>query len=186
MLAARLAPPQSETLRRLSGRLIVSCQPVPGGPLDRTDVVLALAQAVVGEGAAGVRIEGVDRVASACRAVRVPVIGIVKIDLAETPVRITPRLSDIDATDRARAASVREMIAHVHAHGPLAMADVSTLAEGTETAAAGADIVASTLAGYVDATAPPKPDPDLELVRALALQGVFRAATHPYVGGGTG
>jgi putative N-acetylmannosamine-6-phosphate epimerase len=185
MLAARLVPPQSETLTRLSGRLIVSCQPVPGGPLDRTDVVVALAQAVVGEGAAGLRIEGVDRVASVCRAVLVPVIGIVKIDLADTPVRITPRLSDIDdlaaagaaiiafdATDRARVASVREMIAHVHAHGALAMADVSTLAEGTEAAAAGADIVASTLSGYVDAAAPPKPEPDLELVRALAAAGL--------------
>lgn len=175
----------SETLRRLSGRLIVSCQPVSGGRLDRDDLVIALAEAVAGEGAAGLRIEGVDRVASVCRAVRVPVIGIVKIDLADTAVRITPRLSDIDdlagagapiiafdATDRSRPASVREMIARVHSHGALAMADVSTLAEGKAAAAVGADIVASTLSGYVDAAEPPRAEPDLELVRALAAEGL--------------
>jgi len=174
----------SETLRCLSGRLIVSCQPVSAGALDRADFVLALAQAVVGAGAAGLRIEGVDRVAAVCRAVPVPVIGIVKIDLAETAVRITPRLSDIDdlagagahiiafdATDRPRPASVRDMITRVHGHAALAMADVSTLAEGKAAAAAGADIVASTLSGYVDAAEPPV-GPDLELVRALAAAGL--------------
>jgi putative N-acetylmannosamine-6-phosphate epimerase len=169
-------------LDHLCGRLIVSCQPVAGGPLDRTDIVLALAQAVAGTGAAGLRIEGVERVAAVCRAVDVPVIGIVKTDLADSPVRITPHLADIDAlaragasiiafdaTDRPRPVPVAEMIARIHGHGRIAMADVSTRGEGRAAAAAGADIVASTLSGYV---AGPEPTaPDLALVAALAADG---------------
>ena len=172
----------STVLDRLRGRLIVSCQPVVGGPLDRTDTVVALAQAVVDAGAAGLRIEGVERVAAVCRAVDVPVIGIVKIDLPDTPVRITPRLTDIDAlaaagagiiafdaTDRTRPASVAEMVARIHGQGRIAMADVSTRAEGRAAAAAGADIVASTLSGYVAGPAPT--EPDLSLVADLASDG---------------
>ena len=36
----------SAVLGRLRGRLIVSCQPVVGGPLDRDEIVVALAEAV--------------------------------------------------------------------------------------------------------------------------------------------
>jgi putative N-acetylmannosamine-6-phosphate epimerase len=171
-------------LAALRGQLIVSCQPVTGGPLDRTDFVAALATAVAAEGAAGVRIEGIERVAAVCRIVRVPVIGIVKIDLPDTAVRITPRLSDIDAlidagapivafdaTDRPRPAPVPTMIARIHDGGALAMADVATLAEGLAAAAAGADIVASTLSGYTGRGQPPSA-PDVELVRRLAAAGL--------------
>jgi len=172
----------SAVLDRLRGRLIVSCQPVVDGPLDRTEMVVALARAVVGAGAAGLRIEGVERVAAVCRAVDVPVIGIVKIDLPDTPVRITPRLANIDAlaeagagiiafdaTDRVRPVPVAEMVARIHGHGRIAMADVSTRAEGRAAVAAGADIVASTLSGYV---AGPEPtEPDLALVADLAADG---------------
>jgi len=86
---------RTDILDRLNGRVIVSCQPVTGGLLDRTDVVVALARAVTGEGAAGVWIEGVARVAAVREAIAVPVIGIVKINLPATHVRITPRLSDM-------------------------------------------------------------------------------------------
>ena len=172
----------SAILDRLRGRLIVSCQPVPGGPLDRTDVVVALAQGVAEAGAAGLRIEGVERVAAVCRAVKVPVIGIVKVDLPDSAVRITPHLHDVDAlaaagariiafdaTDRRRPVPVADLIARIHDHGRIAMADVSTRAEGRAAAAAGADIVASTLAGYVDGPSPT--EPDLALVADLAADG---------------
>ena len=172
----------SAVLGRLRGRLIVSCQPVVGGPLDRTELVVALARAVVGAGAAGLRIEGVERVAAVCRIAGVPVIGIVKTDLADSPVRITPHLADVDAlaeagaeiiafdaTDRVRPVTVAALVARIHGHGRIAMADVSTRAEGRAAAAAGADIVASTLAGYV---AGPEPtEPDLALVADLAADG---------------
>ncbi|MCB8881113.1 putative N-acetylmannosamine-6-phosphate 2-epimerase [Acidisoma cellulosilytica] len=173
-----------DVLAPLRGGLIVSCQPVTGGPLDETAFVVALAQAVLGEGAVGLRIEGVARVAAVCAAVTRPVIGIVKVDLPDSPVRITPRLSDIDglvragapiiafdATDRHRPVPVAEMIALIHAHGAIAMADVSTVAEGEAAAAAGAEILASTLSGYTDPEAPERTAPDLDLVASLAARG---------------
>jgi multiple sugar transport system substrate-binding protein len=131
---------------------------------------------VTDEGAAGLRIEGVERVAAVCRSVTAPVIGIVKIDLPDSDIRITPRLSEVDelaragapiiafdATDRPRPAPVAAMVARVHLHGALAMADVATEAEGHAAAASGADIVASTLSGYVGPGEPPNA-PDVELV----------------------
>ncbi|MGM1326883.1 N-acetylmannosamine-6-phosphate 2-epimerase, partial [Klebsiella michiganensis] len=40
------------------GGLIVSCQPVPGSPLDKPEIVAAMALAAVNTGAVAVRIEG--------------------------------------------------------------------------------------------------------------------------------
>ena len=55
-------------LSQITGQLIVSCQPVPGGPMDRPDIVAAFAEAALAGGAAGVRIEGVENVAAVRRA----------------------------------------------------------------------------------------------------------------------
>ena len=52
----------AETIERLRGQLVVSCQPVPDGPLDRDDFVVAMAQAAQAAGAGAVRIEGAARV----------------------------------------------------------------------------------------------------------------------------
>ncbi|MGV3491529.1 MAG: N-acetylmannosamine-6-phosphate 2-epimerase [Devosia sp.] len=170
-------------LSALDGGLIVSCQPVPGSPLERTDYVVALAQAVIAAGAVGLRIEGMHRVAAVCAAVDVPVIGIVKHDLDDTPVRITPLLEHVDqlaaagadiiafdATDRVRPVTVAALIARIHEHGRLAMADTAFAAEGQAAAALGADIVASTLSGYGEGEAEPT-SPDLALIAALAANG---------------
>ena len=40
-------------LRQIRGGLIVSCQPVPGSPLDTVEIVRATALAVAGSGAVG-------------------------------------------------------------------------------------------------------------------------------------
>ena len=53
-------------LQRLKGGLVASCQPVDDGPMDRPEIVAAMAQAAVAGGAVGLRIEGVDNL----RAVR--------------------------------------------------------------------------------------------------------------------
>ena len=64
------------------------------------------------------------------------------------------------------------------------MADISTLEEGQRAAALGADLVATTLSGYVEG--PPPEDPDLGLTRDLVgavsvpvvAEGRFRTAAH--------
>lgn len=55
-----------------SGGLIVSCQPVPGSPLDKPEIVAAMALAAEQAGAVAVRIEGIDNLRVARSLVRYP------------------------------------------------------------------------------------------------------------------
>ena len=180
-IAAEMATAQLGTL---AGGLIVSCQPARPGPLDRFEDVVAMARSAVTGGAAGLRIEGTANVRAVGAATARPVVGIVKRDLADTRVRITPEFEDIDglidagapiiafdATARPRPSPVADMIARIHGGGGLAFADCATLSEGRAAHAAGADLIATTLSGYTGPGDPPAA-PDLELVRALAREGI--------------
>jgi N-acylglucosamine-6-phosphate 2-epimerase len=90
--------------------------------MDDDGVVARMARAAVAAGAVAVRIEGARRLAVVRQAVEVPVIGIVKRDLADSPVRITPFVEDVralaaagadivavDVTRRTRPAPVRAL-----------------------------------------------------------------------------
>ncbi|MGL4213607.1 MAG: N-acetylmannosamine-6-phosphate 2-epimerase, partial [Morganella morganii] len=79
------------------GGLIVSCQPVDNSPMDKPEIVAAMARAAVNAGAVAVRIEGIDNLKATRPLIDVPIIGIVKRDLPDSPVRITPWLSDAEA-----------------------------------------------------------------------------------------
>jgi len=171
--------PKTGTLDVLRKQLVVSCQPVTGGPLDRTEFVVGMAEAAINGGAKGIRLEGIDSVTAAADRLSAPIIGIVKRDLADTQVRITPFEEDIerlavagaaiiavDATDRIRPVPLKTLVGTIHGCGCLAMADCSTLEEGLAAAELGCEIVASTLSGY---TGGPEPEtPDYDLVERLA------------------
>jgi putative N-acetylmannosamine-6-phosphate epimerase len=166
-------------LERLRGRLVVSCQPVAGGPMDRVEIVVALALAARDGGAAGLRIEGAANVAAVRAACDLPILGLIKRDLDASPVRITPLLEDVaalaeagadviafDATDRVRPVAVGDLLAAVRRHGRLAMADCATLAEARAAARLGVDVVGTTMSGYTGGPVPA--EPDLAFVRAAA------------------
>ncbi|WP_290752668.1 putative N-acetylmannosamine-6-phosphate 2-epimerase [Amaricoccus sp.] len=166
-------------LDRLRHGLIVSCQPVPGGPMDAPAMVVGFALAALAGGAGGLRIESARHVAAVRAATDAPVIGLVKRDLADSPVRITPWLADVvglaaagadivafDATRRPRPVTVPDLVRAIHASGRRAMADCAGVEDARAALAAGADLVGTTLSGY---TGGPEPeDPDLDLVAALA------------------
>ncbi|MER9163160.1 putative N-acetylmannosamine-6-phosphate 2-epimerase [Mesorhizobium sp. M0715] len=169
----------------ITNSLIVSCQPVPGGPMDSAQFVTGFARAAVEAGAKALRIESVFYVAAARLAVRVPIIGIVKRDLTDSPVRITPYLADIealaeagadiiafDATDRVRPVPVEALVKAVKARNKLTMADCSCLDDARRALAAGVDFVGTTLSGYVGGPEPEDPD--------IALIAQMRTLT-PYV-----
>lgn len=170
-------------LAMLSKRLVVSCQPVTGGPMDSPAFVAAYVRATEAGGAAGVRIEGFENLAAARAVTTRPIIGLVKRDLAESPVRITPFREDVarlatlgadiiafDATQRTRIVPVAELAAVAHEQGRLAMADIATEAEAVAAMAAGCDVVGTTLSGY---TGGPVPDqPDLDLLSRIAALGI--------------
>lgn len=84
-----------------NGGLIVSCQPVPGSLMDKPEIVTAMAQASAD--AVAVCIEGVENLRAVRPHLSVPVIGIIKRDLTESPIRITPYLQEVDALAQAGA-----------------------------------------------------------------------------------
>jgi N-acylglucosamine-6-phosphate 2-epimerase len=170
------------SLARLRGGLIVSCQARAGHPLRETRVIVALARSAVAGGAAGLRLNGEEDIRAARQAVgAVPIIGIRKVWTAGMPVYITPSFADaavvaaagadivaLDATARPRAGEpLEQLLPRIRAElGRPVMADVATVEEGDRAASLGADLVATTLAGYTG-TAPPPAEPDLALLREL-------------------
>lgn len=158
---------------------MVSCQPVVGGPMDRTEIVVAFALAAVAGGAAGLRIEGVERVRAVRAATDLPIIGIVKRVDPTTPIIITPTRADVaalaeagadivafDATDRDRPEPVLALAEEVHLAGRIAMADIATRSQARRARDAGCDVVGTTLSGYTGGPVPE--DPDIVLVEACA------------------
>ena len=89
--------------KTLDKGLIVSCQPVKGGAMDRAEMVVGFALAALDGGAAALRIESADYVAAVRAATDRPIIGLVKRDLPDSPVRITPWIEDVDALAKAGA-----------------------------------------------------------------------------------
>lgn len=178
-------------LDSLRGRLVVSCQPVPGGPMDRPEIVSAFALAALAGGAAGLRIEGVENLRAVRKLTAVPIIGLVKRDLPGSFVRITPLLEDVralaeagadiiafDATDRDRPVPRPDLVTAIHAAGRLAMADCAFPEDGVAAHALGVAVLGSTMSGYIGG---PVPDaPDLHLVAALRKIGGFVIAEGRY------
>lgn len=184
---ARYPSQDMNTLQRLKGGLIASCQPVDDGPMDRPDIVAAMAQAAVAGGALGLRIEGVDNLRAVRPVVDVPIIGIVKTDLLDSPVRITVTVEDVlalaaagadviayDGTSRWRPSSREVVLAAILDSGRLAMADCSTLEDGRTALGSGAAILGTTLSGYTAETEGRNDGPDFDLIRRFkALGGGF-------------
>ncbi|WP_378942690.1 N-acetylmannosamine-6-phosphate 2-epimerase [Mesorhizobium sp. ANAO-SY3R2] len=165
-------------LDSLKNALIVSCQPVKGGAMDKAEMVVGFALAAIDGGAVGLRIESADYVRAVREATDKPIIGLIKHDLDDSPVRITPWLEHIDAlaaagadiiaydaTQRPRPVATRALIERIHAHGRIAMADCSIIADAEQALAEGAEIVGSTLAGYTGSVEPTLPD--FELIAAM-------------------
>ncbi|SDO01651.1 putative N-acetylmannosamine-6-phosphate 2-epimerase [Ensifer sp. YR511] len=162
----------------LKNALIVSCQPVPGGAMDDSPYVVGFALAALSAGAVGVRVESARYVAAVRAATDAPIIGLIKRDLDDSPVRITPFLDDVtalaeagadiiafDATDRVRPLTVEALAKAVRDAGKLSMADCSCVEDARHALATGVDFVGTTMSGY---TGGPEPvDPDIDLVTSL-------------------
>jgi N-acylglucosamine-6-phosphate 2-epimerase len=146
-----------------------------GSPLADRSHLAAMARAAELGGAAGIRAV---EVAAVREAVSLPVIGLRKRRVEGSEVYITPTVEDaravaaagadivaVDATLRPRPDGV-DLAALVSALPVPVLADVDCLEAGLAAGEAGAAAVATTLAGYTEAAA--APEPDLELVAALA------------------
>ncbi|ECV2980119.1 N-acetylmannosamine-6-phosphate 2-epimerase [Salmonella enterica] len=165
-----------------NGGLIVSCQPVPGSPMDKPEIVAAMAQAAASAGAVAVRIEGIENLRTVRPHLSVPIIGIIKRDLTGSPVRITPYLQDVDALAQAgadiiafdasfhsRPVDIDSLLTRIRLHGLLAMADCSTVNEGISCHQKGIEFIGTTLSGYTGPITPV--EPDLAMVTQLSHAG---------------
>lgn len=173
-------------LEELRHGLVVSCQPVDDGPMDHPHIISAMAQAAIAGGANGVRIEGANNVKVVRAAISQPIIGIVKRDLPDSAVRITPFLEDVaalasagadviayDATSRNRPVPCAEIVAAIIKSKCLAMADCSCIADAKLALKDNASIIGTTLSGYTEDTEHMGPEPDLDLVCYFKELGGF-------------
>ncbi len=177
----------TEMAKKLANTIVVSIQPVEGSPLDTTEFVVAMAKAAEMAGVPALRIQSVERVAAVAKAVSIPIIGIVKRDLPNSPVRITPFIDDVkalenagaaiiafDATDRVRPESRQAIADAIVQSRCIGMADCAEFADGFWAHSQGIELIGSTLSGYTGAATPV--EPDLALVAAFAQAGYLTIA----------
>jgi len=124
-------------LKHLRGGLIVSVQANVDSVLNTPEAIALLARCAEANGAAGVRIEGVERIAAVRAAVALPLVGIIKCAYDGYEPYITTTLAEVtavaaagativafDATDRRRSggASVGDLVAAAHRCKPMRQA----------------------------------------------------------------
>lgn len=170
-------------VNQVRGRLIVSCQAQPHEPLHGAEIMARMALAAKQGGAAAIRANTPGDICAIRAAVRLPIIGLYKVDVPGYAVYITPRVEDacavaeagaeiiaVDATARPRPEfdSLAAFIAAIHdATGRPVLADISTYNEGVAAEAAGADLISTTMSGYTPYS-PQLDAPDIDLVAALS------------------
>ena len=174
------------TADQLKGGLIVSVQAPEGSPMRHPDVIAAMAEASLNNGAIGVRLESPEHIGAVRR--RCPqalIIGLWKRTFAGSPVYITPGWEEIravwaagadvialDATARHRpeGQDLNTLVQRARGDlGAVLMADVDSLANGLRAAELGCDWVGTTLYGYTEETASLRP-PGWELLTPLRQQ----------------
>ena len=168
-------------LDQIKGKLVISCQALPGEPLHSPMIMGRMALAAKNAGAAGIRAQGVADIIEIKQVTGLPVIGIIKRNYPDSEVFITATKKEVqellatdcemialDATIRPRPNGelVQDLVDQIHAANRLAMADCSTVEEAKIAEEMGFDCVSTTLAGYTSYSTQTS-GPDVELVKQL-------------------
>lgn len=157
----------NETINKLKGRLVVSCQALPHEPLHSSFIMGRMALAAKEGGAAGIRANTKEDIREIQSQVGLPVIGIVKRDYEGSSVYITPTMHEVeelmevkpeiiamDATGRPRPGGVTldNFFRELKQKYPeqLWMADCSTVEEALHADALGFDFIGTTMVGYTE------------------------------------
>jgi N-acylglucosamine-6-phosphate 2-epimerase len=152
----------------LKNKLIVSCQALPGDPLDHTDTLRRIAISVLRGGAGGLRANGADCISAFRRETTLPIIGIAK-RFADGKPDITPDFPSAKAISDAGADIIGldcsagrfatsepwpQLLSRIRRelHKPV-VADIATLDEALAAEQSGAAAVATTMYGYTPETA---------------------------------
>lgn len=179
---------KKEIIEKLKGKLIVSCQALPGEPLyiENDTMMPLMAVAAKRAGAAGIRTNGERDVKEIKKTVDLPVIGLIKKEYEgfsqyitvtmkeiDTLVKVGADIIALDCTMRERGdrKTVNGFIKEIKEKYPdiILMADISTFEEGVNAEKAGVDMVGTTLSGYTPYSE--KTDgPDFKLVEKLSKE----------------
>ncbi len=171
---------------QMKGKVIVSCQAVPGEPLyvEEKSIMYLMARAAKQAGTPVIRTSSIRDVTAIKEETGLPVIGLIKVQYDGFESYITPTMKEVDALveagsdvialdctnqKRGDGKSISEFITEVRRKYPdeILMADISTYEEGVNAWKLGVDIVGTTMSGYTPYS--PKLDgPDYELVKKLS------------------
>lgn len=172
----------NQIIQSLKGGLIVSVQAYVGEPMRHSETMTQIALAAEQGGAVGIRCQGLSDISAIKGQVEIPVLGIWKE--GHEGVFITPTLrharacsmagADIvalDATRRPRPDGLTygETVAALHDEGIVVMADCGSIEDARQAAAAGTDILSTTLAGYTG-DRPKTAGPDFELLAEMTAE----------------
>ena len=152
--------------------------------MDTPEFITAQALTVESAGAKAIRAQGIENVSSIVRAVKVPVIGLVKSYTPDSDVYITPTVEDVlalvaagadivavDATQRSRhkGMTLEAFYTEVRKHTAVPLlADIDSLENALYAQSLGFDAIATTLNGYT-----PSPStglPNVDLVKSITAQ----------------
>ncbi|MDE7185420.1 MAG: putative N-acetylmannosamine-6-phosphate 2-epimerase, partial [Lachnospiraceae bacterium] len=158
---------KQELFEQIKGKVIVSCQAVPGEPLyvEEKSIMYLMARAAKQAGTPMIRTSSIRDVVAIKEETGLPVIGLIKIQYDGFESYITPTMKEVDAlveagadiialdcTDQKRGdgKSIHEFISEVRTTYPKAvlMADISTYEEGVNAWKLGMDLVGTTMSGY--------------------------------------
>ena len=182
---------KKELIEKLKGKLIVSCQALPGEPLyiENDTMMPLMAVAAKRAGAAGIRTNGERDVKEIKKTVDLPIIGLIKKEYEGFSQYITVTMKEIDTLvkvgadiialdctmrERGDGKTVNGFIKEIKEKYPdiILMADISTFEEGVNAEKAGVDMVGTTLSGYTPYSE--KTDgPDFKLVEKLSKELVI-------------
>ena len=177
---------EASVSQRLRRGLIVSVQAPEGSPMRQPEVIAAMAEASLNNGAVGVRLESPEHIGAVRR--RCPealIVGLWKRTYPGSSVYITPGWEEIravwaagadvialDATQRPRPGGepLHELVQRARVDlGAVLMADVDSVENGLAAAALGCTWVGTTLFGYTESTASAQP-PAWDLLTPLRQQ----------------
>ena len=174
-------------IEKLKNGVIVLCHAEGDEPFNFPNYIAAFARAAEMGGAVGIRVQGFENIKSVRSTVNLPIIGISRGSYDDGWALITPDVSDVESLISAGADIVAlDVTQRVRPNGmdgfeflnllrkryriPL-IADVSTYIEGVRAAELGADMIATTLAGYTQYTEDQADDfPDFNLIERLTAE----------------
>lgn len=156
--------------QKIRGGVIVSCQALKTEPLYSSYIMSRMAFAAEEGGAVGIRANTPEDIREIKKTVKLPVIGLYKVDYPDSEIYITPTMKEIDtlmeaepdmiamdATDRVRPGgiSLEQFFSEVKKKYPkmLFMADCSCYEDAKRAQELGFDVAGTTMRGYTKATA---------------------------------